>query len=189
MLLQLWALLQLLLPGQVRRVAVAPAVLSRPPSALPRRRRLRCSSVGPARFPTALSFPPGSRAPSPVRRCSGRPRTERVRGHKMVFKRGERSAPCSRSPSATSVPLGRDSFSPGAIRSQAEGGMSLSSKSPHRTEGGKHPRARTRVHGAACVHVRGIPAKRVDMLERTAMMISCDICTNICYVIGVSLKE
>lgn len=36
---------------------------------------------------------------------------------------------CLRSPSAMSVPLVRDSCRPGAIRSQAEGGMSLSSKS------------------------------------------------------------
>lgn len=83
-------------------------------------------------------------ASGPVLRCCV---AEKVSGHKIAFK-AERSAPCLRSPSATSVPLVRDPCSPGTIRSQAEGGMSLSSKSHtgQREEGEKthtHPQ-----HGA-----------------------------------------
>lgn len=72
--------------------------------------------------------------------------TEAACSHKTVFK-GERSAPCLRSPSAMSVPLVRDSCFPGAIRSQAEGGMSLTSKSQTgQREEKKHARAQHSTH-------------------------------------------
>lgn len=56
--------------------------------------------------------------------------------HKTAFK-GKRSSPCLRSPSAMSVPLFRDFCLPGAIWSQAEGGMSPANKS--QTGGGDTP--------------------------------------------------
>lgn len=78
--------------------------------------------------------------------------TEALCSHKTVFK-GERSAPCLRSPSAMSVPLVRDSCSPGAIRSQAEGGMSLTSKSQTGQRGEKNT-PHTRAHSTARMHAR-----------------------------------
>lgn len=93
----------------------------------------------------AVSTPPPN-CSAALLRCSP---SETAGSHKMVFK-GERSAPCSRSPSATSVPLVRDSCSPGAIRSQAEGGMSLTSKSQTGWEGEKEKkRENTHAHGTA----------------------------------------
>lgn len=77
--------------------------------------------------------------------CSSLP--EAACSHKTVFK-GKRSSPCLRSPSAMSVPLVRDFCLPGAIWSQAEGGMSPTSKSQTGQRGQKHPCARAR-HGTA----------------------------------------
>lgn len=76
--------------------------------------------------------------------------------------KGERRAPCSRSPSATSVPLVRDSCSPGAIRSQAEGGMSPSSKSQTGWEGKRGARAREQTHPR---HYTGASNRRCNSWE------------------------
>lgn len=88
----------------------------------------------------------------PVFRCSDGPGLNGSAVIRWCLKRG-RSAPCSRSPSATSVPLGQDSFSPGAIRSQAEGGNAPEQQIPNRTEGENTP-----IHARVRHGVRACPA-------------------------------
>lgn len=113
---------------------------------------------------------PGSQAPSeaaaPGSACVsvlGSSRTERVRGHEMVFKGGTLGDVFA--VSVGDVRTTRPGFlQPGPIRSQAEGGMPLSSKS-HTGQRGKTP-PYTRVYGTACAPARPIPAKRLKVSEQ-----------------------
>lgn len=127
---------------------MAAAVLSRAPSA-PQRRSVPHSHPALRLLRRLLD--------QPVCRCTNRPGLNRSAVIRWCLK-GGRSAPCSRSPSATSVPLGRDSFGPGAIRSQAGGGMSLSSKSQTGQRGENTPHTRARVR-------RGVRARPSDSCE------------------------
>lgn len=137
--------------GRCGGSADSPAALSPAPSA-------PAAALCPALFPGSQA--PSPAAAQPVPRCSDRPGLTGSAVIRWCLK-GGRSAPCSRSPSATSVPLGRDSFGPGAIRSQAEGGMPLSSKSQSGQRGKTPPY--TRVYGTACAPARPTPAKRVQV--------------------------